>query len=171
MKRVSWLSSLIVVTLILDQISKYIVRVNFIVGESRSVLDSFFSFTYVKNPGVAFGFMATAPEQIRRPILLAIPVIACVWLAVLIWQNRKSDNWLLGLAYALIFSGALGNLIDRFILGYVVDFFDFYWKDAHFPAFNIADSCISIAAVLLILDFLLELKKSKKKESSECCRP
>ncbi len=170
MKRVNWLSGLIVVTLILDQITKYIVHSKFFLGESRVVIDSFFSFTFVKNPGVAFGFMASAPENIRRPLLLAIPLIACVWLAVLIWQNRKSDNWLLGLAYALIFSGAFGNLIDRFFLGYVVDFFDFYWKDAHFPAFNIADSCISIAAVLLILDFILEFIKSKKKENCECCR-
>jgi signal peptidase II len=169
MKRVKWLSALIIFTLIADQVTKYLVRAHFFLGDSKAILDSIFSLTYVRNPGVAFGFLATAPDNIRRPVLLAIPLIACVWLGVLIWQNRKSNNWILGLAYALIFSGAMGNLIDRFFLGYVVDFFDFYWGDAHFPAFNIADSCKSIAAALLILDFLLELKKNKKKETGECC--
>lgn len=170
MKRVGWLSFSILFLIVLDQVTKYIVRANFFPGDTKTVIASFFSFTYVRNPGVAFGFLADAPEQIRKPILLAIPLIACIWLAVLIWQNRKSSNLLLGVAYALIFAGAFGNLIDRFFLGYVVDFFDFYWKSSHFPAFNIADSCISIAAALLILDFILESRKPSKKDNCECCR-
>ena len=169
MKRVGWLSFSIVALLILDQITKFVVRTNFFPGESKSVFASFFSFTYVKNPGVAFGFLAEAPEAWRRPLLLAIPLIACIWLAVLIWQNRKSPNWLLGVSYALIFAGALGNLIDRFYLGFVVDFFFFFFKSSHFPAFNIADSCISVAAALLILDFILEYRRTSKKGKCECC--
>ena len=170
MKRVAWLSSLIVLMIGLDQLTKYLVRLYFFPNESKAIFSSFFSLTYVRNPGVAFGFLATAPENIRRPLLVLIPVVACIWLSVLIWQNRKTDNWLLGLAYALIFAGAFGNLIDRFALNYVVDFFDFFWGNAHFPAFNIADSCISIAAGLLILDFVLQLIAQKKKGDCECCR-
>ena len=69
----------------------------------------------------------------------------------------------ISLAYALIIAGAIGNLIDRFSLGYVVDFLMFYWKDEsnHFPAFNVADSCITVAAGLLIIDFFLQLKAKK----------
>ena len=67
------------------------------------------------------------------------------------------------LAYALIIAGAIGNLIDRFSLGYVVDFLMFYWKkeENHFPAFNVADSCITVAGFLLVIDFLIQLKKKK----------
>jgi signal peptidase II len=78
----------------------------------------------------------------------------------LIYSTREKDS-LLHVSYSLIFAGAIGNLIDRFYLGYVVDFLDFFWKHDHFPAFNIADSSISIAACLLIIDFLLHLKKTK----------
>ncbi len=69
----------------------------------------------------------------------------------------------MSLAYALILAGATGNLIDRFSLGYVVDFLMFYWKteDNHFPAFNVADSCITIAGFLLVLDFFIQLKNKK----------
>jgi len=146
----------------LDQLSKGIVRANFILGESVSVIDGLFSFTYVKNPGAAFGFMANAHESIRKPLFLLIPVIACGWLIYLIWHTRRG-NLLLFISYGLILAGAVGNLIDRFLLGYVVDFLDFYVKDSHFPAFNIADSAITIAAILLVMDFFIVLKKGKNK--------
>lgn len=153
------------IILVLDQVTKGIVRGNFSHGETVSVISGFFSFTYVRNPGAAFGFMANAPEMIRRPLFLLIPVIACVWLAVLVWQVREKNRFL-AYTYTLIWAGALGNLIDRFWLGYVVDFFDFYYGDWHYPAFNIADSAISIAAVLLIYDFLKQAKSPKDASDS-----
>src|SRR3989344_1668835 len=156
-----WKFALLIVGIILvDQFSKGIIQSNFTVGQSITVIPSFFSITYVRNPGAAFGFLANAPSSIRTPLFLFLPVAVCVWLCVLIWKS-KTGPILTGLAYSLIFAGAVGNLIDRFALGYVVDYLDFYADVHHFPAFNVADSSISIAAGLLIIDLLLNLKNKK----------
>jgi signal peptidase II len=161
-----WKLSLMIVTIILvDQITKGVVQSNFSLGETIPVIEGIFNFTYVRNPGAAFGFLASAHESIRKPLFLFIPVIACFWLIWLIWGVRDK-NLVLSLAYSLIFAGAVGNLIDRFSLGYVVDFFDFHWGNSHFPAFNVADSAITIAAFLLIYDFFIELKKNKSTNSN-----
>jgi len=152
--------------IIMDQITKGVIQSKFYHGESIPVLDGFFNFTYVRNPGAAFGFMANAHDSIRKPLFLLIPLIACGWIMTLMWKVRNTNNILL-MSYSLILAGAIGNLIDRFSLGYVVDFFDFYVGNAHFPAFNIADSCITIAAFLLILDFFLEIKNRKKEILSD----
>jgi signal peptidase II len=92
---------------------------------------------------------------------LALPVIACFWLLYLIWGSRNK-NFFHCLAYSLIFSGAVGNLIDRFSMNYVVDFFDFFWGTHHFAAFNIADSSITIGAIVLIIDLLFLSKKNEQ---------
>lgn len=161
MNRIWRLSLLIAGIIIVDQITKAVIQSQYYLGESTHVLNGFFNITYVRNPGAAFGFLASAPDIIRKPLFLLVPVIACVWLVYLIWQSRKGPA-LLSYAYALIFAGAVGNLIDRFSLGYVVDFLDFFYKENHFPAFNVADSSITIAAFLLIIDFFINLKKSKQ---------
>lgn len=157
-----WKYTLIISFIILaDQLTKGIVQSKMSFGESIPVIDGFFSFTYVKNPGAAFGLGADAESWVRKLLFLFLPVIACMWLATLIWKTRNKQL-LLGLAYSLILAGAIGNLIDRFSYGYVVDFLDFYFNVHHFPAFNVADSSITIAAGLLILDFLFELKRNKE---------
>ena len=152
---------------IADQLTKGAVQSSFSLGEVKPIIDGFFNFTYVQNPGAAFGFLANAHENIRKPLFLFLPVVACVWISVLLWKTRTS-NLILAWAYTLILAGAFGNLIDRFSMGYVVDFLDFYIGDQHFPAFNIADSAITVAAFLLIWDFILEFKRAKKstKDSS-----
>ncbi|MBI2521362.1 MAG: signal peptidase II [Bdellovibrio sp.] len=154
------LLALIVGLIIIDQVSKNVIQARFHHGESLAVIKGFFSITYVRNPGAAFGFMANADDSVRKPLFLLIPIIACAWLVVLIWKTRDK-NKILFLSYGLILAGAIGNLIDRFLLGYVVDFADFHLMDHHFPAFNVADSAITIAAFLLIYDFLLEIKHKK----------
>ena len=160
---------LITTIIFFDQLTKYaIVGIyDFKLGESFSVIDGFFSFTYVRNPGAAFGFLANAPDSVRAPLFLLIPVLASIWLIWLIWKTYKV-NFVLTLAYALIFAGAVGNLIDRFRLDYVIDFLDFYVGNSHFPAFNIADSSITIAAGLLILDLILQakIKHNERKEEN-----
>ena len=148
--------------IILDQITKAVVQQKFFLGESVTVIQGLFSFTYVRNPGAAFGMLANSPDYIRTPLFFALPVIACFWLMYLAWSTRNT-NFLHCLSYSLIFAGAVGNLIDRFSMNYVVDFLDFYWGKNHFPAFNIADSVITIAAILLIYDFIF---LQKKKEDS-----
>lgn len=151
---------LIATIIIADQVTKAIVQQKFMLGESVPVISNFFHLTYVRNPGAAFGMLAYAPDYIRKPLFFALPVLACFWLIYLIWSTRNK-NFIHCLSYSLILAGAIGNLIDRFSMNYVVDFFDFFWGPHHFAAFNIADSSISIAAALLILDLLF---LSKKKE-------
>ena len=162
MNRIFSMSVMIATIIIIDQITKAIIQQKFMLGESLPIIKGFFSFTYVKNPGAAFGMLASSPDYIRTPLFFALPVVACVWLIYLIWTTRNS-NFLQCLAYSLIFAGAAGNLIDRFSMNYVVDFLDFYWGTEHFPAFNVADSVITIAATLLIIDFIF---LQKKKEAS-----
>lgn len=162
--RYSWLAVVLVV--ITDQITKWLIRDNYFVGERTAIIDGFFNITYVRNPGAAFGFMATASEPIRKIMLLMIPVIVCIGLVYFIWYTRNG-NKLFHWAYTLIFAGAVGNLIDRFTLGYVVDFLDFYIKESHYPAFNVADSCITVAASLLIFDFVLQLRQQKQDMSNQ----
>jgi signal peptidase II len=146
--------------IIADQITKGLIQQKFFLGESLPVIPGLLHLTYVKNPGAAFGMLAYAPDYIRTPLFFALPVVASIWLLYLIWTTRNK-NFFHCLAYSLIFSGAVGNLIDRFSMNYVVDFIDFFWRSHHFAAFNIADSAISIAAGILIIDLLLS---SKKKE-------
>lgn len=145
---------------VLDQATKGIIRSNYYIGEITPVIDGLFNITYVRNRGAAFGFGADSIDWVRQLLFLFVPVVACVWLVFLLKGSRKT-NKLLTVAYGLILAGAIGNLIDRFWLGYVVDFLDFYWKASHFPSFNVADSCITIAAALLIWDFLLVIKQKK----------
>ncbi len=154
-----WASLGIILLILIDQLTKWWIRADFSLGESISVLDGFFNITYVRNTGAAFGMGAEFHDSVRRPLFLFIPVLACLWLVWLIWKSKRGK--LLDLvSYSLILAGAVGNLIDRFVLGYVVDFLDFHHGAWHFPAFNIADSSITIAACLLIIGFI-PLRKSK----------
>lgn len=153
---------LISTIIISDQVTKALVQQNFYLGETVPVIKDLFHLTYVRNPGAAFGMFGYAHDYIRVPLFFGVPVIACFWLIYLIWITRNTHK-LQCLAYSLIFSGAVGNLIDRFSMNYVVDFFDFFWGPHHFPAFNIADSAITIAAIILIVEVLF---LNKKKEES-----
>lgn len=168
-----WSLCLLMATLIIiDQLTKGAIQTSFYWGESVPVIQGFFNLAYVKNTGAAFGFMANGPLWARQILFLALPVFFCGWIFYLLVKTLKGP-FFLSLAYALILAGAIGNLIDRFSLGYVVDFLLFYWKDEanHFPAFNVADSCISIAAGLLIIDFFLQLKMKKEGKNQDAADP
>lgn len=161
-----WILCLMMSTLIIvDQLSKGAIQSSLYYGQTIPVIDGFFSIAYVKNTGAAFGFGAGGPEWFRQVFFLALPVFFCGWIFYLMVKTLKGPAFI-SVAYALILAGAVGNLIDRFSLGYVVDFFMFYWKTEanHFPAFNVADSCITIAAGLLIIDFIIQLKAKKSEE-------
>jgi len=167
-----WSLCLLMSTLIItDQLSKGTIQTSLYYGETIPVIKGFFSIAYVKNTGAAFGFGANGPEWFRQIFFLGLPVLFCGWIFWLLIKTLKGPFYV-SLAYALIIAGAVGNLIDRFSLGYVVDFLMFYWKDEvnHFPAFNVADSCITIAAGLLIIDFFQQLK-AKKAESDHAADP
>lgn len=165
MNRIFKMSVMIATIIISDQVTKALVQQKFFLGESIPVISGFFHLTYVRNPGAAFGMLAFAPDYIRTPLFFILPVVACFWLLYLIWTTRNT-NFLHCLAYSLIFAGAVGNLIDRFTMNYVVDFFDFFWGTHHFAAFNIADSAISIAAGILIVDLLFLSKKKEDRAAS-----
>jgi signal peptidase II len=158
-----WTLSLLMAFLIIaDQLSKGAIQSSLYYGQTIPVIKGFFSIAYVKNTGAAFGFGANGPDWFRQVFFLGLPVLFCGWIFWLLIKTLKGP-FFISLAYALIIAGAIGNLIDRFSLGYVVDFLMFYWKDEsnHFPAFNVADSCITVAAGLLIIDGFLQLKAKK----------
>jgi signal peptidase II len=140
----------------LDQSTKRAVIARFQLGESISLIEGFFSLTYVRNTGAAFGLLADAHPEFRVPFFLILPFGA---LAFILGVLRKIDanDTKIAVALALVFGGAVGNLIDRALYGYVVDFLDFHWKyQYHFPAFNIADSAICVGVVVLMWEILFE---------------
>lgn len=149
----------IVFFVVLDQWTKLAVDRTMFLGQSIEIIPGLFNLTYVRNPGAAFGMGAGASDIWRLILLKIIPVIACVWLIALIWLEKHLILRLM--SFTLILAGAIGNLIDRFRLDYVIDFLDFHWYGAHFPAFNVADSCISVGAGLLLLDFMIQFKNSR----------
>lgn len=140
-----WLS---VVVIIADLVTKYFASANLEYATPVPIFPSF-NLTLLHNTGAAFSFLASESGWQRWFFtILAVVVSACLirWLYTL-----RNDRWL-AISIALVLGGAIGNLYDRVTLGYVVDFLHFYWRDYHFPAFNIADSAITVGAGLMILD-------------------
>jgi signal peptidase II len=143
---------------LLDQISKFSVQETLRLGQVSPLIPGFFNLTYVLNPGAAFGFLAGAPAAIRHPLFTAISIFAVLF--IVYYRARHGRMRLLpSIALASILGGAAGNLIDRLRFGMVVDFLDFYYGAYHWPAFNIADSAITIGVSLMILEILTEQKK------------
>ncbi|MFT5529360.1 MAG: signal peptidase II, partial [Alteromonadaceae bacterium] len=144
----SWLW-LTLIWLIADQVTKQLVVSNFELFQSVNVLP-FFNLTYVQNPGAAFSFLADQ-DGWQRWFFTVIAAVASIVFGVWLAKTPKNQV-LLNIAVALMLSGALGNLIDRVLFGYVIDFLDFYIGNKHWPAFNVADSMIFIGAALMIID-------------------
>lgn len=131
-----------------DQLSKWAVLAHFAPGERRA-LSEFFNMVLVFNRGAAFSFLADAPGW-QTPVLVTFAFVAAAIVSVLI--VRSPDRRALRAGLALILGGALGNVIDRLRFGSVVDFLDLHALGWHWPAFNVADSAITVGAVLLILE-------------------
>ena len=142
------------VLIVLDQLTKLYFDASLRYGERIAVLP-FFDFTLLYNPGAAFSFLAQA-DGWQRWFFTVLGLCASVFILVMMHKSRSNKRLLLALT--LILGGALGNVIDRIAYGHVVDFLLFYWKDWYYPAFNIADTCITLGAILLILDELLRLR-------------
>lgn len=121
-----------------DQATKWMVETTFALGESRDVFPGFFNFTYLRNPGAAWGMFGNHNA--------ALTILSLVMLAVIFIFRRSflSNTWEHRLALGLMAGGIIGNLIDRIKFGYVIDFLDFYVRDWHWPVFNIADSAICV---------------------------
>ena len=143
-----------VITVVLDQGTKAAVRALLPLYDSVSVIPGFLDFTYVRNTGAAFGLLNSADVPFKPAIMTAIALAALV--AISVYAIKASSQDPLGqIGLALVMGGAVGNLIDRVTIGYVVDFVDAYWGDWHFWAFNVADAAITVGACLLILDMML----------------
>ncbi|NJC88484.1 MAG: signal peptidase II [Desulfuromonas sp.] len=163
MSRYRLLAIVTTVVLILDQATKLYVDANFELYESVPVIKGWFHLTYIRNQGAAFGILSNS--ALRVPFFIAVASIA---LLVILWYLRslRADQTLGAIALALIFSGALGNLIDRVRLGEVIDFLDVFWRHHHWPAFNVADSAICVGVTLLIWDMLIEERRLKREKQT-----
>jgi len=141
------------IVLILDQAVKWLALRWLGPGVPVSVIDGFFSLTLVMNPGLAFGMLGTVPRGWRWVVAL-LSIVALAVLASLATRLLAEGGRVAAVAIGMIFGGAAGNLIDRARFGAVVDFLDFYWRGWHWPAFNVADSAISVGVALLALRML-----------------
>lgn len=154
-----WLWIILAVVIIaLDQYTKSFFSQHLFYAERWPVLP-FFDFVLLHNPGAAFSFLAGA-DGWQRWFFSAIALIATF--LIVYWLQRQPDKKLFCLALSLILGGALGNVIDRLLHGYVIDFLLFHWQEWYFPAFNLADIAITIGAGLLILEEFLRLRQSKQ---------
>ena len=153
---------LTIMPLIIDIITKNLIKSKLILYESIPVIDGFFNIVYVLNPGAAFSFLHDMNESYRQLFFVAVTIVAII-VVLYIFAREKSKINLTG--FALILSGAFGNLLDRIFIGKVVDFLDFYYKSYHFPAFNVADSCITIGVSFIIIDMLFFNKKKSEEKN------
>ena len=145
-----WVAALI---LILDQVTKAIVRRRFELHDSIEVVPGFFSLTRVHNTGAAFGMLNDVDFPFKSAVLMLVASAALAGVA-LYAAMLPPAQWVARIGLAFILGGAAGNLIDRLTLGYVVDFFDVFWRGWHFWAFNVADAAITVGVSLMILDLL-----------------
>lgn len=144
----------------LDQMTKTYVHTQMQLHESKVIIENFFNFTYVRNFGAAFGFLAQMPELFRDIFFLSMPPMACA-LIIYILTTLKENQTAQVIALSSIFGGALGNYIDRLHYRYVVDFLDFHIKGKYtWPAFNIADMAIVGGVCLLVYMILTEKNAS-----------
>lgn len=133
---------------IIDQITKYLILQTIPLYETITVIPGFFDLTHLQNPGAAFGIFAKHHSNLRQIFLIAASLAAVV-LIFYFYVNMKHQFRLIMIGFSLILGGAVGNLFDRFRMGRVVDFIDIYIGNYHWPAFNVADSAISIGVAIL----------------------
>ena len=142
-----------------DQLAKFAITRTFAYGEQVEVTP-FFNFVHVLNPGAAFSFLANAGGW-QRYFFITLGLVVSAWLGRMLCQQLPR---LEAMGYSLILGGALGNVADRVLRGQVVDFLDFHWRLAHWPAFNLADVAITIGALCL---FLTVVPKSSEGTEAE----
>ena len=152
--RLYWWVSFVVV--IVDQVAKALVRATLPLYDSHEVVPGLIDFTHVRNAGVAFGFLNDLAEDGRAQTVMTTALAALALLGIGFYARHvRREERAARIGLSLILGGAIGNLTDRLRVGYVVDFVDVYWRNWHFWAFNVADACITIGAVLIFFDLLL----------------
>ena len=151
-KKLAVIAGLVVV---FDQITKLIVSNNMHLYQSITVVPGLFNITHIHNPGGAFGFMAGQSPAIRTLLFLVVSVFAVGFIFYFYANTPPTHPWLAS-GLALIFGGAIGNLIDRARMGKVIDFLDVYIRQLHWPAFNIADSAITVGMSIFIFHLMFK---------------
>lgn len=151
--------------IIIDQYTKFMVTLHIPLNYSIRVVDNFFQLTHIRNSGVAFGLFASSDSDTKALFFIAFSSIAII--AILVFFHHTLDHKKMAQAgLILLFSGAIGNLIDRILYHEVIDFLDFYYKNFHWPAFNVADSCITIGVTLVLFDQFIHGDKPAPQISS-----
>jgi signal peptidase II len=151
----------------LDQVTKFWVTLHIPLHYSIAVVDGFFSLTHIRNSGVAFGLFAGHQSEYKALFFIVVSTVAII--AILsIFHQLPGFKKAARTGLILIFSGAIGNLIDRILHGEVIDFIDFFYNGTHWPAFNVADACITIGVGFMIYDLIFgDLDKTKPQQSSD----
>jgi signal peptidase II len=139
--------------LILDQITKALVHNLMPLYHSIEIVPNFVNLTYLRNTGAAFGFLSGDRSTLRLAFFLLISMVAIACIIYLL-KNLRPDRNIPAISLSLILGGAIGNLIDRLRMGEVIDFIDLHWHHLHWPAFNVADSAISIGVILLFIQMV-----------------
>ena len=145
--------ALIGAIVVIDQLTKFLVRATIPLYAKRVIIPDVLDVTHVQNTGAAFGLLNAADFPYKSAVMIGIATLALVAISIYARQLGAHER-LSRYGLALILGGAFGNLIDRAIAGYVVDFVDVYWGEAHFWAFNVADAAITIGAILVLLEML-----------------
>ena len=146
----------VAIILFFDQLTKFIVDRGMPLHHSIPVIENLFSLTYIRNTGAAFGFLAGSAAAFRLPFLIVFSLVAIGFVIAMLRRLPEQERGLTT-ALAFILGGAIGNLIDRFAYGEVIDFLDFYWSGYHWPAFNVADSFITVGVVITVF-YLIKAK-------------
>ncbi|WP_339136358.1 MAG: signal peptidase II [Candidatus Electrothrix sp. GW3-4] len=154
---------ILVLVVVGDQLSKLWILDNFALYESQVIIPGFFNLTFLRNTGAAFGMLSGMPPLWRQIFFISIAAVALVALVVMQRKMGKENSWYT-LSFACIGGGAVGNVIDRVLYGSVVDFLDVYIKGYHWPAFNVADSGISVGVGIFLL---LQIFEDEKKAAAE----
>jgi signal peptidase II len=142
-------AAIVTAILSLDQATKMLIARSLAVHEAVPVFESFFHLTHERNTGAAFSILAQAPASFRQPFFLLTTIVAVAALLFFLKSVDASDTWTIT-AIAGILGGAIGNFIDRMVYGEVVDFLLVHWRGYHWPAFNVADSCITLGVIGLL---------------------
>lgn len=148
----------------LDQLTKYWIMATMNLYEVQAVIPGLFNLVYVTNKGAAFSMFASIDSPVRHYFFISVNSLAAVGLTIAAFKMRAQQVFYV-ISFALIASGAVGNLIDRVRFGAVIDFLDFYIGSYHWPAFNVADSSICVGVAILFVLNILEIKKEKDRRN------
>jgi signal peptidase II len=149
-----------------DQVTKALVDDFMTLHESRTIVEGLVRLTYVQNRGAAFGILSEAGLPYQSLLFSVVSLLALLAIALYAWRMPVQSR-LPQTALALVMGGAIGNLLDRARLGYVIDYVDVYWGAHHWPAFNVADSAITVGVALLVLDILRNPQMDESPKAAE----